>query len=60
LRHIRATHTLDVGAERVDVQARLGHESIATTPMDTHVGQERMEQVANNYCEPDGARHSSR
>jgi site-specific recombinase XerD len=27
----------------VDIQALLGHESLATTPMDTHVGQERME-----------------
>ena len=60
LRHTYATNPLDAGAERVNLQALLGHESVATTPMDTHVWQERMEQVANNYCEPDGARHSSR
>jgi integrase/recombinase XerD len=33
-----------VAAERVDIKALLGHESIATTQIDTHVGQERMEQ----------------
>ena len=33
------------GAERVDIQALLGHESIATTQIYTNVGQERMEQV---------------
>ena len=40
-----ATNLLDAGAERVDIQALLGHESIATTQIDTHVGQERMEKV---------------
>jgi site-specific recombinase XerD len=28
----------------MDIHALMGHESIATTPMDTHVGQARMEQ----------------
>jgi integrase/recombinase XerD len=45
LRHTYATNLLNAGAERVDIQALLGHESISTTPIDTHVGQERMEQV---------------
>jgi integrase/recombinase XerD len=45
LRHTYATNLLDAGAERVDIQALLGYESIATTQIDTHVGQERMEQV---------------
>ena len=44
LRHTDATNRLNAGAERVVIQALLGHESIATTPMDTHVGPERMEQ----------------
>ena len=45
LRPTDATHRLNAGAERVDIQALLGHESVATTQIDTHVGQERMEQV---------------
>ena len=45
LRHTDATNRLNAGAERVDIQALLGHESIATTQIDTHVGQERMEKV---------------
>ena len=45
LRHTYATNLLNAGAERVDIQALLGHESIATTPIDTHVRQARMEQV---------------
>jgi integrase/recombinase XerD len=44
LRHTDATHRLNAGAERVDLQALLGHESIATTQIYTNVGQERMEQ----------------
>jgi integrase/recombinase XerD len=39
LRHTYATNLLNAGAERVDIQALLGHESSATTPIDTHVGQ---------------------
>lgn len=30
---------------RMRIKAPLGHESIATTPIDTNVGQERMEKV---------------
>ena len=45
LRHTYATNLLNAGAERVDIQALLGHESVTTTQIDTNVGQERMEQV---------------
>ena len=44
LRHTDATNLLNAGAERVDLQALLGHSTINTTQIDTHVGQERMEQ----------------
>jgi integrase/recombinase XerD len=44
LRHTDATNLLNAGAEWVDIQALLGHESISTTQIDTHVGQARMEQ----------------
>lgn len=49
LRHTDATHLLNAGAELVDIQALLGHESIATTQIDTHVGQERMEQGVGRW-----------
>ena len=45
LRHTYATNLLDAGAELVDIKALLGHESISTTQIYTHVGPERMEQV---------------
>ena len=40
-RHTYATNLLNAGAELVDIKALLGHESIATTPMGTPVGQDR-------------------
>ena len=45
LRHTYATNLLNAGAERVDIKALLGHESVATTQIYTNVGQERMERV---------------
>lgn len=40
-----ATHLLNAGAERVDIKALLGHETVATTQIYANVGQERMEKV---------------
>lgn len=45
MRRTYAANLLDAGAELVDIKALLGHESIATTQIYTHVGQERMEQL---------------
>jgi site-specific recombinase XerD len=45
LRHTYATNLFNAGAELVDIKALLVHESVATTPIDTHVGQARMEKV---------------
>ena len=42
LRHTYATNLLNAGAELVDIKALLGHSTINTTPIDTHVGHERM------------------
>lgn len=42
---IKAGWPCSVTAERVDIQALLGHESITTAQIDTQVGQERMERV---------------
>ena len=44
LRPTDATHRLNAGAERVDIKALLGLESVATTQIYTHVGQARMEK----------------
>ena len=38
LRHTYATNLLNAGAERVDIKALLGHESVATTQIYTNVG----------------------
>lgn len=45
LQYTYTTNWLNAGAERVDIQALLGHESIAAKQIYTHMGQERMEQV---------------
>ena len=45
LRYIYATNRLNAGADRVDIKALLGHESVATTQIYTYVGQARMEKV---------------
>ncbi|TVR58733.1 MAG: hypothetical protein EA420_16835 [Candidatus Competibacteraceae bacterium] len=44
LRRTYATNLLNAGADLVDIQALPGHESLSTTPVDSHVGPARMER----------------
>ena len=55
MRHTYATNLLDAGAKLVDIKALLGHSTINTTQIYTHVGQKRMEQVVARLRERAGA-----
>ena len=50
LRPMDATNRRDPGAERVDIQALLGHVHRATTPTGTHVDQDRIAATVHQRC----------
>ena len=49
LRHCFATHLLDAGVDLVVLQALLGHHSIRTTSLYTHISVQRIHQVVSPF-----------